>query len=181
MCVVGYMWDMCAVVGSSWGYLGLAQPSRPTNTTPSGRLVALRLPARLPGGAQTLPHRGLALLGQLSKHAQVARFHLAWAGHGLGNGPESPSPIFQTCPKAPCPCPVLLACCSWCLLDLEAACLASLVASGQFLTFVYAPASSRAYAYILVVREGRSQLSSNTCFLVPRVRGVTFHQHDSLG
>jgi hypothetical protein len=83
---------------SSWGCLGLAQPRRPTNTTPSRRLVAVGLPARLPGAAQTRPHRGLALLGRPTKHAQVARFHLAWAGHGLGAGPGSPAPTIQRRP-----------------------------------------------------------------------------------
>jgi len=48
--------------------------------------MAVGLPARLPGGAQTPARRGQAGLGQATKQGEMARFDLPLAGHGLDAG-----------------------------------------------------------------------------------------------
>jgi hypothetical protein len=96
------MWDMCPLVGSSWGCLGLAQPGRPTNTTPSRRSPV--------GGSwvagQALrcrPNTATSRLGSVGPADQTRAGDMFSPGLGwphLGAGPGSPAPTVQTRPKS---------------------------------------------------------------------------------
>jgi hypothetical protein len=77
----------------------LGRPGLAPNTIPLQRLVAVGLPARLPGGVQTPARHARALLGQAPKQEGVTHYNRPLAGHGLGAGPGWPQPPFQTRPK----------------------------------------------------------------------------------
>ena len=59
------------------------------------QLVVVVFLADLQSGSQIHSTNGLVGLGQSTKHS---RYHLAWAGHGLGNGLCCLGPHFQTRP-----------------------------------------------------------------------------------
>ena len=76
--------------------LAVGRPGLAPNTSQYEQLMAVGLPARLPGGAQTPAHRGQAGLGQATKQGGVARFNLTLADQSLDAGPGWPGPPFQT-------------------------------------------------------------------------------------
>jgi hypothetical protein len=77
----------------------LGRPSLVPNTIPFQQLVAVGLPAWLPGGAQTPAWRDLVGFSQAPKQEGVACFNRPKSGHDLDAGPGWPQPCFQTCPK----------------------------------------------------------------------------------